>query len=316
MGEKGNKNAIFADILSSLSKYFLIAVVVMVAAICLSGVRFVKSGNVALVLRFGELVGKTPEEQIHEPGLLLAFPYIIDEVIMVPTGSVIEQKVTTHYTDGFMKDMKSNGYVITGDQNIAVISTTVKYVIDDPVAYALNVSDMEGIINASVSNAMIETAAGMPVDDILTSGKEKYSKNTVKLAQEKLNIANTGVKINNIELTKVSMPKEVVSIYNQVNETVVYANTLQEKAQNYWDTTIPAAQTKANSLVNDANTAHAEKVSEANKALAEFWGVVEEYKRNPDVVRTRIYNEKYQEIISKIGTVKIVQDGDSKIIIN
>ena len=27
-------------------------------------------------------------------------------------------------------------------------------------------------------------------------------------------------------------------------------------------------------------------------------------------------NEKYQEIISKIGTVKIVQDGDSKIIIN
>ena len=82
MGEKGNKNAIFADILSSLSKYFLIAVVVMVAAICLSGVRFVKSGNVALVLRFGELVGKTPEEQIHEPGLLLAFPYIIDAITL------------------------------------------------------------------------------------------------------------------------------------------------------------------------------------------------------------------------------------------
>lgn len=316
MGEKSNKNAIFADILSSLSKYFVIAVILMVAAICLSGVRFVKSGNVALVLRFGELVGKTPAEQIHEPGLLLAFPYIIDEVIMVPTGSVLEQKVTTHYTDGYMKDMKENGYVITGDQNIAVISTTVKYVIKDPVAYALNTSDIEAIINASVSNAMVETAAGMPVDDILTSGKEKYSKSTIQLAQEKLDIASTGVKIKNIELTKVSMPKEIVSIYNQVNETVVYANTLQEKAQNYWDTTVPAAETKANALINDANTEYSKKVSAANQALAEFWGVVEEYKRSPDVVKTRIYNEKYQEIISKIGTVKIVQDGDSKIIIN
>ena len=316
MGEKSNKNAIFADILSSLSKYFVIAVILMVAAICLSGVRFVKSGNVALVLRFGELVGKTPTEQIHEPGLLLAFPYIIDEVIMVPTGSVLEQKVTTHYTDGYMKDMKENGYVITGDQNIAVISTTVKYVIKDPVAYALNTSDIEAIINASVSNVMVETAAGMPVDDILTSGKEKYSKSTSQLAQEKLDIASTGVKIKNIELTKVSMPKEIVSIYNQVNETVVYANTLQEKAQNYWDTTVPAAETKANALINDANTEYSKKVSAANQALAEFWGVVEEYKRSPDVVKTRIYNEKYQEIISKIGTVKIVQDGDSKIIIN
>ena len=112
------------------------------------------------------------------------------------------------------------------------------------------------------------------------------------------------------------MPKEVAPIYNQVNETVVYANTLMEKAQNYWDTTIPAAESKANTMIADANAEKAEKVAAANKDLAEFWGVVEEYKRNPQVVKTRIYNAKYQEIISKIGTVKIVQDGDSKIFIN
>lgn len=315
MGRKSDKNVIFADILSSLSKYFLIAVVIMIAAICLSGVRFVKSGNVALVLRFGELVGDTPEEQIHEPGLLLAFPYIIDEVVMVPTGSIIEQKVTTHYSEGYIEDMKKDGYVITGDQSIAVISTTVKYSITDPIAYALNTSNIESIINASVSNAMVETAASMSVDEILTSGKEKYSKETVKATQEKLDILNAGVKIKTIELTKVSMPKEVAPIYNQVNETVVYANTLLEKAQNYWDTTIPAAESKAKQLIADANAEKSERVATANKNLAEFWGVVEEYRQNPQVVKTRIYNTKYQEIISKIGTVKIVQDGDSKIFI-
>ena len=316
MGKKGNQNAVFADILSSLSKYFIIAVVLMLAAICLSGIRFVKSGNVALILRFGNLVGNTYEEQVHEPGLLLAFPYIVDEVIMVPTGSVIQQKVTTHYTKGYIKDMKENGYLITGDQNIAVISSTVKYVIEDPVAYALGVSDMEAVVNASVSNAMVETAAGMSVDDILTSGKEVYVKQTIKLAQEKLDIAKTGIKINNIELTKVSMPKDVVGIYNMVNEAVVQSSTMKEKAQNYWDTTIPEAEAQANALIAAANTEHAEKTAQANKELSEFWGLVEEFKVNKSVVKNRIYNEKFSEIISKIGTVKVVQDGDNKIFIN
>lgn len=318
MSEKSKKNAVFTDVLSSLSKYFLIAVILMLAAICLSGIRFVKSGNVALILRFGNLVGDNYKEQVHEPGLLFAFPYIIDEVIIVPTGSVIEQKVTTHYTDGFMevKDYKERGYVITGDQSVAVISSTVKYVITDPVAYALGVSDIDSLVNASVSNAMLEVAAGMSVDAILTSGKVEYTKETIKRAQEKLDIAKAGIQIQNLELTKVSTPKEVEPFYNQVNEMVVYATTLKEQAQQYWDTTIPQAQTSANEWIAEAqrNDAHAKAV--ANSDLSEFWGVLEEYKASPDIVRARIYNQKLLEIIEKIGTVKIVQDGDSKIFIN
>jgi len=316
MREKGNKNAVFADIISSLSKYFIVAVIIMILIICFSGVRFVKSGNVALVLRFGELVGDTEEEQIHKPGLLLAFPYIIDEVVMVPTGSVIEQKVTTHYTDGFMKDYKSNGYVITGDQNIAVISVCVKYKITDPVAYALNVSDMEAVVNASVSNAMVEAAANMPVDDILTSGKEEFSGKTIQYAQEKLDIVQAGVTINNLELTKVSMPKEVVAVYNDVNAASVQASTILENAKKYMDTTIPSAEAEASTLVSDANAYYSNSVSVANQALAEFWGVLEEYKANKSVVKARIYNEKISKAISQIGTVKVVKDGDSKIFIN
>lgn len=316
MRKKSNENTVFADILSSLTKYFKIAVIIMVLIICFSGVRFIKSGNVALILRFGNLVGKTQEQQIHKPGLLLAFPYIIDEVIIVPTGSVVEQKITTHYTEGYMQDLKSNGYVITGDQNIAVISACVKYKITDPVKYALNIKNIEGVVNGSVSNAMVEVAANMPVDDILTSGKEKFSSASIKKAQEKLDIAGAGITIASLELTKVSMPKEVVSIYEDVNAAAVQASTLIENAKKYRDTTIPAAEAQASKLVSDANSAYSTAVSDANKELSEFWGLVEEYKSSRNVVRTRIYNQKITEAMKKIGTVKIVQDGDNKIIIN
>lgn len=316
MAKRNKKNVVFSDILSSLSKYFKIAVIVMVAAICLSGVRFVKSGNVALILRFGHLVGNTYEEQVHEPGLLLAFPYIIDEVVVVPTGSVIEQKITTHYTAGEMKNLKKNGYVITGDQNIVVISATVKYQITDPVAYALSVSDVDSVINATVSNAMVESAACMPVDAILTSGKEQYSKKAIEIAQEKLDIVGIGIEVKNLELTKVSMPKEIVDIYNEVNAATVKANTMLEEAYNFRDTTIPQAQAKAQQIISQANADYSSSVSSANKALAEFRGVQSEYKSNKEAVKTRIYNQKVSEILDKIGTVKIVKDGDSKIIIN
>lgn len=92
------KKSLFAEVLNSVSKYFLILVFIVVVVIIFSGLRVVKSGNVAIILRFGKIVGETSEEQIHEPGLLFAFPYIVDEVIIVPTGNVIEQKVTKHYT--------------------------------------------------------------------------------------------------------------------------------------------------------------------------------------------------------------------------
>ena len=109
------KKTMLADILGSVTKYFLVLVAVVIVFIAFSGVKVVKSGEVALILRFGKLVGNSYEEQVHEPGLLFAFPYIIDEVITVPTGNMIEQKITTHYTSGDMTTLHNNGYVITGD---------------------------------------------------------------------------------------------------------------------------------------------------------------------------------------------------------
>lgn len=311
------RNAVFEDVLKTVSKIFVIAVIIITLFICFSGVRFVKSGNVALVLRFGKLVGNTAEQQVHGPGILFAFPYIIDEVVTVPTGNIIEQKIETHFTNGDMStDYTQNGYVITGDHNIAVITASLKYTITDPVAYALKVKDVKQIINASVSNAMVETSAYMPVDDILTSGKEQFTASTVKASQKKLDDAGVGITVNAIELTYVAMPNEVRATYEAVNSASVQANTILENAKQYRDTKIPEAEADANKAISDANTEYSNAIAAANSDLAEFWGVLEEYKASSVVVRTRIYNQKVKEAIDKIGTIKVVSDGDSSIIIN
>lgn len=304
---------LFSEVLASVTKYFLILVIAVVIIIFCSGIRIVETGNVALVLRFGSLVGDTPEEQIHEPGLLLAFPYIIDEVIIVPTDRVMEQNITTYFTPDESKT-NEGAYVITGDQNIATLAASVKYKVSDPVAYALNVRNVEQVINGTVSSAMLTQAAATDVDDLLTGGKEQFASGVRSSVSGKLE--NVGVELIGIELTQVRMPQEVRELYDKVNSASVEAQTIVERANSYVTTLIPNAQGIAAQEVATANTNFSTKTAAATAALTEFWGILEEYEQNPQVVMTRVYNEKMAEIIESIGEVKIVEDDQSTIFIN
>lgn len=312
------KNTVFEDILSTLTRYFVILVAIVVVLICLSGVRIVKSGEVAVVLRFGKLVGNTYEEQVHEPGLFFAFPYIIDEVITVPVGSVKELTVTTHYTEGEMLNSDQRGYVITGDQNIAVISASVKYNITDAVSYALHVKDADRIINAAVSGAMVKSAAHRAVDGILTSEKEAYATEVRAMAQQTLDEIGTGITLSNLELTKVSMPEEVRETYENVNAATVQAATLAEKALQYRDSLMPYAESMRTSLISNAYSKQSTAIAGAEQYLAEFRGVLEEYEANPgslEAIKTRIYTQKMMEMLARIKKVYLVPDDESHIII-
>lgn len=308
------QNKLFSDTLTAVTRYLKVLVIIVVVGICLSGIRVVKSGNVALVLRCGKLVGDTYEEQVHESGLLFAFPYIIDEVITVPVSSVMEQSVTTHYSDTVFT--KNGCYVITGDQNLAQMSASVKYMVTDPVKYALNVKDIPSILNASVSNAMLSEAASYDVDLLLTTEKDKFSNQTKNRAQEKLNVAGVGITITSVELTHVAMPVEVRSSYNEVNSATVAAATLLENARSKRSTQLKAAEGLAAEKVANAKANQSAKISAANATLAEFWGLQDEYQQSPEVVKMRVYTAKVQTLIQRIGTIRVVTDEDSKIFLN
>src|SRR6202040_2987689 len=66
----------------------------------LSGITVVKSDEVAVILRWGRLVGATPALQEHGPGLLFAFPRPIDRVVRVQVKHVWEVPVRTLASTG------------------------------------------------------------------------------------------------------------------------------------------------------------------------------------------------------------------------
>lgn len=306
------ENSLFAQVLTTVTKYLKILVILVVFGICVSGIRIVKSGEVALILRFGQLVGDTAEEQIHEAGLLFAFPYIIDEVITVPVSSVMEQSVTTHFTpEG--EETQNGGYVLTGDHNAAYLSASVKYVISDPVKYALEVNNIESMINGAVSNAMLTQAASTEVDALLTGGKDAFARNA--LSQADAALADTGVTLTALELTQVSMPNEVREIYDEVNSTTVSAATTLESANGRRNIYITNAEASASSAISVANAQRTLAVSNTERKLSEFWGVLEEYEQDPDTVRTRIYAQKVSELLSRIKNIRVVENGETSVVL-
>ena len=305
------KKAVLEGILTTLSRCFIVLIAVVLICIALSGVRMVNSGEVAVILRFGKIVGDTPDEQIHEPGILFCFPYFIDEVVSIPVDNVIQQTVVTHYTEGNIENWRDSGYLMTGDQNIALVSASAKYVVSDPIAYALYVNELSSIVDACISNAMVEVSAKTAVDDILTAGKLEFSAEISALAQAKLDAAGAGVSLQALELTDVSMPAEVRETYEGVNAATVRASTLKEEANQYRNTQIPLAQSTANSLISSANIAKASAVSATQTDLAEFWGVLNEYKADPEAVKARVYNEKLEKVLNNIGSVRMVDSDEN-----
>ena len=305
-----------ADVMTTSVKYFKWVVLIIVAGIMLSGIRTLNQGEVAVILRFGKLCGDTREEQIHEPGLMFAFPYIIDEVITVPTGKVYELNVDTHYTGGSMSTyVDENGYCITGDNNIAVISSSLKYMISDPVQYALSTSDIEGTVRGAVSSCIAQRTLSMTIDSLLTDGKDEFVADVLESSQKILDSLECGVTITNFELNVVAPPSEVKDIFDKVTAATVDAQTLLAEANQYRATLIPQSQSDANLLISEAQALQSTRTSEVKQRLAEFYGLLDEFEKQPEVVIVRVYNSKMADLYKKLGYVYLVGDGMPHIVI-
>ncbi len=308
------KAGFVADLLNTFVKYFKWIALAIVLVILVSGIRTVQQGEVAVILRFGKLYGETREEQIHEPGLLFAFPYIIDEVVTVPTGKVFQLDVNTHYTEGEMSELvEENGYCITGDRNVAIISTSVKYSISDPIDYALYNADISSTVRGVVSASITKHVASVKIDTLLTDGKDDFIREVLADAQDVLDRLSCGVKLTNLDIGSIAPPVEVKTLFDQVSSATVDQKTKLAEAEQYSISAKNNAESKKTSIISDAYISQNEAVVEAERLLAEFNGLLKDFdpngenKKVPDEIILRVYNEKLAQLYAKIGD-KIIVD--------
>ena len=311
---------VFEFFLTSIIKYFKWFVTAAFIIILLTGVYKVDSNEVALVLRFGALSGSTAEQQIKQPGLHFALPSFLDEVVKVPVKTVQEMTVTTLYGTGntLGGQVRNKGYVLTGDSNIVRIRIAAKYVISDPIAYALRESDAKSALSGIITNEMTSIITSTSVDDVLTTEKSVIASKTMRGAQEIADSIKLGVNITNIELTDITPPAEAIEAFNNATTASVQKQTLIQQANDYREAKIPEAQATAKSLVDAAKANQSSSVAQAQTVAEEFNGLYKQYEANPDVIKNGVFRTRVAQLLRQSGVSIVVpdnKDGSTRVIL-
>lgn len=282
-----------------------VIVAVLLILVLFSGVYVVQSDEVAIVLRFGELTGASPAQQIKTPGIHFSFTRVIDEVIKIPVGRVMQLKVSTHYVSSLAidSDVANTGYLITGDQNIMLVEADVKFQIVDPIAFSLNHYDVINVINGVVSTYLREEASETNVDSIMTTGKAILAQSVVAGSQVRLDELGCGIYITNLDLTNVSPPSETMADFEAVIAAGIQKETLMQQAQEYRVNTIPSAQSEAQSLIDNAKVARNEAISVAQNDVSAFIGLYEQYQLDPSIVIEGVLRERIGAALAKMRVV-------------
>jgi len=292
------------QIMEYIIKYFKLAVCFAALLIVLSGVYRVESSQTAVVLRFGKLLGETPEKQVKKPGLHYALPFFIDNVIKIPVYAVQEREITTHY-----KTAAEDGYVLTGDKNIVLIRAKVKYQINDPVRYTLFISDAGVMLDGIISGELTCIAAHSNVDSILTSGRAQLSLDVMRNSQKIIDNLKLGVIISNMELTEITAPAETIRYFEEVRNAAVFKATSFQRAQEYASTRILGAQAAAGALKQTAVSQQALRLTKVRGEMAEFNGLYDQYARNPQIIMSGTFRQRVAAILKKAGKSIVVPAG-------
>lgn len=288
----------------------------------LSGITIVKPDEVAVILRWGRLVGSIPALQGHGPGLLFAFPRPVDEVVRVQVKRVSEvQVMTLMYTGGSgggdeedeedaAPDLNSlsplEGYAITGDHNIVHVSMMARYRVREPAEWAFYGAKSDDILRVEVTAAMVRSLGEMGVDRVLADGRKDLIARATRRAQAGLDASRSGLELTSLELISLTPPQALAPDFDAVQSAFIEAETKKKFAQAFAESAIPEAQGGADAAIQEARAQASADLARANGDAAAFLALDREYRANPVVVRERLYRDAVEQAISNAGHVRWV----------
>jgi len=254
-----------------------------------SNVREIASDSQAVVLRFGRIV------RAQESGLLLAWPRPIERIELLPGP---ERQLSQEITPLPAASEKFRALVepsseqalpqsvsayLTGDGNVVLLSTTLIYRINDPIAYALAQSHVAPALDRLFRATSVHVTAGRNLNDFLVvqTGADAESANQAVIALrsevrsfllDSMNArlealaaagASLGIHVERIDMTP-ALPPEAKTAFDAVllatqaaDRGVAVARTDAERrrqeANRERDQLLSAAQATATELVSRAS---------------------------------------------------------------
>lgn len=267
----------------------------------------------AVVKRFGNVVG------ITDPGLHFKWPFGIDVIQTVATERVLKQEfgfrtdARQRQEDGRSRysaaDFPDESLMLSGDLNIIDVEWVVQYRIADPIKYLYAMREPERTLR-DISESVMRRVVGNRVgSDVLTVGRVEISAGAREEIQHAMERYDNGIYVITVELQDVVPPARVQPAFNEVNEARQERERTINEAAKRQNQEIPRAEGEALRVISQAEGYATERVNRALGEAVRFNAVLTEYRRAPEVTRTRLYLEALQKVLPQAGAVMVVQEG-------
>lgn len=263
-----------------------------------------------VVQMFGKYV------RTSDPGLHMKLPFGIEKVVPVRVERIFKEEfgfrttsagVRTQYADSNYLD---ESLMLTGDLNALEVTWIVQFKVSDARKALFSLRDAKRTLR-DVSESVIRKLAGdYSVDEVLTSRRVEIGVEAEQEIQAILNSYDSGIRIVTVKLQDVTPPQSVKAAFNDVNEAKQEQERTINQALQAYNEVIPRAKGEAEQIVLEAEAYAVTRVNEAKGDASRFDALLAEYKKSPQVTRSRLYLETMEKVLTQ-PKEKIVVNSDS-----
>ena len=284
--------------------------VLIIAVAAYSSFYTVQPEEQAVVKRFGAVYG------ITDPGLHFKVPFGIDTVQKVATQRVLKEEFgfrtvgasnnRSRYSE---QEFLDESLMLSGDLNIIQVEWVVQYRIADPIKYLYAMREPVQTLRDLSESVMRRVVGNRIGSEVLTTGRVEIANAAREEVQEAMDRFDNGLHIITIELQDVVPPARVQPAFNEVNEARQELERMINDANRQVNQQIPRAHGTAERIVSEAQGYAAERVNQALGETARFKSVLAEYRNAPEVTRSRMYIETMRDVLPRLGSVIVIQEG-------
>jgi len=267
--------------------------VVALAAYVLSGVFTVAADEQAVVRRFGRVTGRLG------PGIHYRLPWPVDRVDVVKTTTVMKTGVGFDLPRA-EAPIATGMEILTGDTNIIGVAIVLQYVTRNPAAVLFQIEDPPTLIGSLAESVLTETVLGMPVDEVLTTGRLEIQERVKTGTQALLDRYESGIQLTSANIMAITLDSSVAQAFQDVANASADREKKINDGRSYANDLLPRARGEARSMVLAAQSYKQQRVAEAQGNTTRFLELLAEYQKAPGVTRSRLYLEAMEKVLPKV----------------
>jgi len=267
-----------------------IGIIAIIALIVwfIAGFYTVKEADRGVVLRFGQF------HSLVESGLHWR-PVFIDSVEHVDVNNI--------------RSDKTDGYMLTQDENVVRVELDVQYRVVDPRSYLFNVEDADGVLSRATDSALRYVVGHTTMDEVLTRGREEVRANTLEMLEKTMNPYTVGLQIVDINLLPARPPEAVKDAFDDAISAQEDEERFIREAEAYAREVEPLARGQVRRMLQEAQAYREQIILEAQGEVARFEELLPQYQNAPEVTRERIYLDTLQDLYAKTPKVLVDVEG-------